>query len=63
MLCPEEINAEECTPIRDIFLNAIFPPPAYDSKTFLVRSKATVGEIERMVEAVIDISKPTTPLL
>ncbi len=63
VLCPDEINHEECTPIREIVANSIFPPPRYDSNAFLVHSKATVGEIERTLEAVIDITQPATPLL
>ncbi len=62
VLCKDEDNAEECTPIRDIIANSIFPQPLYDSSTFVVHSKATVGEIERTLEAVIDISEPTEPL-
>ena len=63
ILCPDEVNAEECTPIGEVVLNQIFPPPAYMSSVFIVHSKATVGEIERTVESVIDITQPSAPLL
>jgi len=63
ILCPEEVNAEECTPIGEVVQNQIFPPPEYESSAFIVHAKATVGEIERTVETVIDITQPSTPLL
>ena len=62
-LCPEEINAPDCTPIREIVTNEIFPPPDYASNAFLIESSARAGEIQRVVEAVVDVSQPTEPLL
>lgn len=64
VLCPQGENSPECTPIDDPFFRSeIFPPLNYRSSAFIVHSKATVGEIERTVETVIDITQPSTPWL
>ena len=63
-LCPDAMG-ERCVPISDIFPNpdTIYPPITYSSDTFTVRSEGVVGEVRRTVEAVIDRTTPTEPLL
>lgn len=39
----------------------IFPPPTYRSKAFTVVATATVGEVRRSVEVVIDRQQPASP--
>ncbi|NQZ97314.1 MAG: type II secretion system minor pseudopilin GspK [Myxococcales bacterium] len=62
IICPDEINHESCTPIREFVPNEIFPPPGYDSNAFHVRAIAAVGEVQRTVEAVVDLTQPDEPL-
>jgi len=47
---------ETCMPMSEIVPNAesIHPPLRYSSETFSVRSEASVGEVKRTVEAVVD---------
>jgi general secretion pathway protein K len=65
IVCPDEVNTEDCTPIRSIpkLQNQIYPPPVYDSRVFRIVSRAEVGEIERKVVTVLDITQPAAPLL
>lgn len=53
ILCPEDQSGEDCTPIREIVTNAIYPPPDVGSAVFTVVAEARVGEVARSVEAVI----------
>jgi general secretion pathway protein K len=64
IFCPNQTQ-EACTPISEILRNSesIHPPLSYASDTFTVRSEARVGEVRRTVEAVIDRTTPSAPLL
>jgi len=55
ILCASQSD-EACTPMSEIVPNAesIHPPLSYHSDVFSVRSEASVGEVKRTVEAVID---------
>jgi hypothetical protein len=62
-VCLEGQSAGDCTPIRQIVPNPIFPPPTVTSEIFVVTAEAQVGEIRRSVEAVVDRSEPAEPRL
>lgn len=64
VFCEAE-QQEECVAISDIFPNAptIYPPLGFFSDTFSVRSEARFANVERTVEAVIDRSAPSQPVL
>jgi len=62
-VCGEEQSAEGCTPIRSLVTNAIFPEPDYTSDVFTVTALATVGDVARRVEAVLDRSDGAAPRL
>lgn len=61
----ETNQLEECILMSDILPNAtsIYPPLGYFSDTFSVRSEARFANVERTVEAVIDRSTPSEPVL
>lgn len=61
LICPEEQSVEGCTPIREIVTNAIYPPPTFRSQVFSVRAEARVGDVRRVVVAVIDRSEVESP--
>lgn len=62
-VCGEAQSAEQCTPIREIVENAIFPPPSFSSDVFVVTAEVRVGSVHRSIEAVLDRSKGAAPLL
>jgi type II secretory pathway component PulK len=62
-ICAPASRQEGCTPISEIVVNPIFPPPTYSSEVFVVVATAQVGEIRRSVEAVVDRSEPSDPRL
>ncbi len=61
LICPEEQSGDDCTPIREIVTNAIYPPPSFRSDVFSVRAEARVGDVRRVVTAVIDRSEVESP--
>jgi general secretion pathway protein K len=56
---------EDCAVISEILPNSttVFPPLSFYSDTFSVRSEARYANVERTVEAVIDRSTPSEPVL
>ena len=54
LLCGESAGIEDCTPISSIVPNAIFPPPTYSASIFKIVANASVGDINRSIEAVIN---------
>jgi general secretion pathway protein K len=62
-VCGESQSGEQCTPIREIVENAIFPEPSFASDVFVVTAEARVGSVRRSIEAVLDRSEGATPLL
>jgi len=56
---------EDCVAMSDILPNAatIYPPLGFFSDTFTVRSEARYANVQRTVEAVIDRSTPSEPVL
>ena len=66
LLCDQtETNPDRCTALVDILEGSLYPPVKLPSseRVFKVRSAATVGEIERSLETVIDLTTPTAPRL
>ncbi len=63
--CPEGQSDSSCEPISQLVTNAntIFPPPTASSEIFVVTAEARVGDVRRVVEAVVDRSDPTQPRL
>jgi general secretion pathway protein K len=61
----QSAQPDECVSISDILPNAqtIYPPLGFFSDTFSVRSEARFANVERTVEAVIDRSTPSEPVL
>jgi general secretion pathway protein K len=59
-LCPDGVNDEACQPMSEIVTNAnlIFPPPTFTAEVFVVTAEARVGDVRRVVEAVVDRSQP-----
>jgi general secretion pathway protein K len=53
LICAEEQSGEDCTPIRDLVTNAIYPPPDMGSSVFVVIARARVGDVTRRIEAVM----------
>jgi general secretion pathway protein K len=53
LICPEDQSGEDCTPIREIVTNAIYPPPDVGSDVFTILAEARVGNVARRIEAVI----------
>jgi len=64
ILCITEAG-EHCIPINEVFPNAstVYPPLAYSSDTFTVHAQARMGDVQRTVDAVIDRSAITNPLV
>ncbi len=63
--CPEGQSDPSCEPISQLVANAntIFPPPTTSSEIFVVTAEARVGDVRRVVEAVVDRSDPVQPRL
>jgi len=59
--CGDEATDERCRPLSDVVPGTVYPPPTYASEVFTVVSQATVGEVTRTVEAVLDRSQPDRP--
>ncbi len=53
LICAEEQSGEDCTPIRELVTNAIYPPPDVGSDVFTVLARARVGDVTRRIEAVM----------
>ncbi len=64
IFCEAE-QLEECVLLSELLPNAsaIYPPLGFFSDTFSVRSEARFANVERTVEAVIDRSAPSAPVL
>jgi type II secretory pathway component PulK len=62
-LCGEGGGRPDCTPIREIVPNAIFPPPTFASHVFEVEAEARVGDVRRTGSVVMDRTQPGLPRL
>ncbi len=56
----KDSEGERCVSIGDYF-DTIFPEPSFSTNYFLVASRASVGDIARTVETVIDRTSPSEP--
>lgn len=63
LLCHETADHPDCTALGEALPGEVYPPPSYVSEVFEVSAEARVGEIRRTVEAVIDRSSPSEPLV
>jgi general secretion pathway protein K len=66
ILCEATEADGRCTFRAEVVEGEIFPPlpgPVYETDVFTIAAEATVGELRRTVEAVIDRSDPTQPLV
>ncbi|MBW2315932.1 MAG: type II secretion system minor pseudopilin GspK [Deltaproteobacteria bacterium] len=61
--CDESATNERCRPLSSVVEGTIYPPPTWSSEVFTVISQATVGEVTRTVEAVLDRTEPHKPVL
>ena len=52
--CDETASHEGCHPLAEVVPGEIYPPPSFTASVFTVVSRATVGEVTRSVEAVLD---------
>jgi hypothetical protein len=63
VLCADEAQNPACSPLSSAVEGEIFPPPTFKTDVFTVVAEARVGQVRRSVEAVVDRSKPDSPLL
>ncbi len=66
ILCDRtEVDPDRCTALADVLDGSLYPKVNLPSTetVFRVRSKATVGEIERSLETVLDVTTPSQPRL
>lgn len=63
VLCADEAQNPACSPLSGAIEGEIFPPPTFKTDVFTVIAEARVGQVRRRVEAVVDRSKPDSPLL
>jgi general secretion pathway protein K len=61
--CDETATNERCRPLSSVVSGTVYPPPTWSSNVFTVVSQATVGDVTRTVEAVLDRSEPEAPQL
>jgi general secretion pathway protein K len=59
VFCPEQgVSHEDCATLLEEGLDGVFPEPSYRSDVFYVRAEASVGEVRRRLDAVIDRQDP-----
>ena len=63
ILCADEANHPDCTPLRDVVEGEVYPPLTFHSNVFRVMAEARYGEVRRTVEAVVDRSGEAPTLL
>jgi general secretion pathway protein K len=63
VLCDESAQNPACTPFPETGLQGVYPQPTYTTDVFQVRAQASYGEVRRTIEAVIDRSDPSLPLV
>jgi general secretion pathway protein K len=63
IFCPEEANQPGCVILLDLGVDGVYPPETYTTNVFQVRAEARYGEVRRTIEAVIDRSDATNPLI
>jgi len=62
LVCADDASSPECgVKMQEVLPGETFPPPTFTSRVFTIRSEATVGEVRRTIEAVVDRSKPSQP--
>ena len=61
--CDESASHERCRPLTEVLPGTLYPPPTWSSEVFTVISQATVGDVTRTVEAVLDRTTADAPTL
>jgi general secretion pathway protein K len=61
--CDESANHPRCRPMTQVLPGTVYPPPSWSSDVFTVISAATVGDVTRTVEAVVDRTQADQPTL
>jgi len=61
--CDESATDERCRPLTQVIPGTVYPPPSWSSDVFTVIAQATVRDVTRSVEAVVDRSQPDAPQL
>jgi len=61
--CDDAAANPRCRPLSAVVPGTIYPPPTWSSQTFTVVSRATVGDVTRTVEAVLDRTEAAAPVL
>ncbi len=61
--CAEDAAHERCRPLNEVMTEEIYPPPSYTANVFTILSRATVGEVTKTVEVVLDRSDLASPTL
>ncbi len=63
LLCGENATDPVCTPLSESVPGEVYPPLSYTSDVFVVRAQGRVRDVRRTVEATIDRSVATAPLV
>ena len=61
--CAEDASHEGCRPLAEVLPGTVFPPPTFSTAVFTVIARATVGEVTRTVEAVLDRREIASPVV
>ncbi len=62
LVCADDASNPACeVKLQEVLPGEVFPPPTFTSKVFTIRAEATVGEVRRTIEAVVDRSTPLQP--
>ena len=64
IICDQtEVDPDRCVPLGDVLDGSIYPPTSLPSfaTVFEVTAKATVGDLSRTLDAVIDRAEPAEP--
>ena len=62
LVCADDASNPACAvKLQDVLPGEVFPPPTFTSRVFTIRAEATVGEVRRTIEAVVDRGTPSQP--
>jgi len=59
--CDASASDERCRALAEVVPGTLYPPATWSSEIFTVISQATVGDVTRTVEAVLDRTAPEKP--
>jgi len=61
--CDASASDERCRSLAEVVPGTLYPPATWSTEVFTVISRATVGDVTRTVEAVLDRTEPEKPAL